>query len=178
MSPDTAPDTAPAPDAGKPDYIHRTGAPYGFKPYHVPIAVVVFVAWFSVLGFVLLHGRNEESSVDVYSELPAGFTAQLQAKGVTYQGLSPIDPSIQTAALAHVPSVGNDNGGKPLVLRTSFTETKGSGQPGVARAALMIVVPDPTGTDVHVDFVDPDTYAVLDSVEYGGPGGHGKKPSP
>jgi hypothetical protein len=158
-----SPDAAPTPD-----YIHRDGAPYGFKPYHLVIGVVIFVVWFGVLGFVLTHGRNEASSVDVYSELPAGFTGALQAKGVTYQGLSPVEPSIQQQALAQVPSIGSDNGGKPLVFRTSYTQTKGSGQPGIAKAALMVVVPDPTGTDVRVDFIDPNSYQELLSVHYGG----------
>lgn len=160
MSPDAAP---PVP----PDYVHRSGAPYGFKPFHLVVGAVVLVVWFGVLAFVLTHGRDEASSVDVYSELPPGFTSALQAKGVTYAGLSPVDASTQSAALAHVPAVGNDNGGKPIVLRTSFTTTKGSAQPGVAKPALMIVVPDPTGTDVHVDFLDPSTYQELTSVEYG-----------
>jgi hypothetical protein len=158
-----------------PDYIHRTGAPYGFKPYHLVVGAVVFIAWFSVLGFVLTHGRNEASSVDVYSQLPPGFTGALQAKGVTYQGLSPVDPTTQSAALAHLPALGNDNGGKPLVFRTSFTDAKGVGQPGVATPALMVVVPDPQGSDVHVDFVDPTSYQELRSVEYGG---SGASPSP
>jgi hypothetical protein len=150
-----------------PDYIHRIGAPYGFKPYHLVVGAVVFIAWFSVLGFVLTHGRDEASSVDVYSELPPGFTGSLQAEGVTYQGLSPVDAATQSAALAHVPALGNDNGGKPLVLRTSFTVAKGVGQPGVATSAIMVVVPDPTGSDVHVDFLDPTSYQELKTVEYG-----------
>jgi hypothetical protein len=161
-----------SPDAATPvkDYVHRTGRPPGFKPIHLVIGAVIFVCWFGVLAFVLTHGRDEQSSVDVYSELPANFTAQLQAKGVTYQGLSPVDATTQATALARVPAVGNDNGGKPLVLRTSFTQAKGQGQPGVARAALMVVVPDPSGTDVHVDFLDPTSYQDLLSVEYGGNG--------
>src|SRR4051794_11103933 len=63
LSPDAAPNS---------DYIHRTGAPPGFKRIHLIIGAVVFVVWFGVLGFVLTHGRDEESSVDVYSELPPG----------------------------------------------------------------------------------------------------------
>jgi hypothetical protein len=167
LSPDTA---GPAGPAGTRDYISRSGAPYGFKPYHLVVGAVIFIVWFSVLGFVLLHGRNEASSVDVYSELPPGFTGALLQKGVTYQGLSPVDPTTQQQALARLPALGADNGGKPLVFRTSYTVAKGSGQPGVAQAALMVVVPDPQGTDVHVDFVDPTTYQQLTSVEYGGTG--------
>jgi hypothetical protein len=154
------------------DYIRHSGAPYGFKPYHLVVAVVVFVAWFSVLGFVLTHGRNEASSVDVYSELPLGFTGALQAKGVTYQGLSPVDPTTQQQALAHLPALGNDNGGKPLVFRTSYAVAKVAGQPRTATPALMVVVPDPQGTDVTVDFVDPTSYRELGSFEYAGSGGN------
>lgn len=152
------------------DYIHRTGAPPGYRTRHLVIGVVVLVVWFGVLGFVLTHGRNEESSVDVYSQLPPGFTGALQAKGVTYQGLSPVDATTQSQVLAHLPALGNDNGGKPLVFRTSFTVAKGQGQPGTATPALMVVVPDPQGTDVHVDFVDPTSYQPLETVEYGGTG--------
>lgn len=150
------------------DYIHRTGAPPGYKPIHLVFGVVIFVVWFGVLGFVLTHGRDQTSSVDVYSELPAGFTGSLQAEGVTYQGLSPVDPTTQKQALAHVPALGSDNGGQPLVFRTSYTVAHGSGRTGTATAALMIVIPDPQGSDVHVDFVDPTSYRVLKSVEYTG----------
>jgi hypothetical protein len=30
----------------------------------------------------------------------------------------------------------------------------------------MVVVPDPQGTEVHVDFVDPTSYRTLESVRY------------
>jgi hypothetical protein len=159
-----------SPEATTPDYIHRSGAPYGFKPYHLVVGAVVFIAWFSVLGFVLTHGRNEASSVDVYSSLPPGFTGALQSKGITYEGLSPVDATTQQQALAHLPALGNDNGGKPLVFRTSYAVAKAAGQPRTATAALMVVVPDPQGTDVTVDFVDPTSYRELDSIEYGGSG--------
>ena len=142
----------------------------GMKPFHAVVGVVVAVIWVGLAVFVLTHGRGSNSSVDVYSELPPGFTSQLTAQGVQYQGLSPVDATTQSQALAHLPALGNDNGGKPLVFRTSFTMTKGVGQPGVATPALMVVVPDPTGTDVHVDFVDPTSYQELRSVEYGGAG--------
>jgi hypothetical protein len=153
-----------------PEDVRRTGAPPGFKPFHLVIGAVVFVIWFGVLAFVLTHGRNEASSVDVYSQLPQGFTGALQSQGVTYTGLSPVDATTQSQALAHLPAFGNDNGGKPLVFRTSFTVAKGQGQPGAATPALMIVVPDPRGSDVHVDFIDPTSYQQLRSVEYGGSG--------
>jgi hypothetical protein len=150
-----------------PDYVHRTGAPPGYKPMHLVIGVVVLVVWFAVLGFVMTHGRDEASSVDVYSELPTGFNSALASQGVTYQGLSPVDATTEAQALAHLPTPGDDNGGKPLVFRTSFTAARGSGQPGTATPALMVVVPDPQGTDVHVDFIDPTSYARLRSVDYG-----------
>jgi hypothetical protein len=131
--------------------------------------LVVGVVWFGVLGFVLTHGRGDASSVDVYSQLPPGLNAALAAKGVSYQGLSPVESGVQQQALAHVPAVGpdnGDNGGQPLVFRTSFTVAAGSGKPGTATAALMVVVPDPQGSEVHVDFVDPTSYRTLESVQY------------
>lgn len=152
-----------------PDLVHRTGAPPGFKPWHLVAGAVVFVVWFGVLGYVLTHGRDQSSSVDVYSELPPGLTAGLQAKGVTYQGLSSVDPTTQKQALAHLPAFGEDNGGQPLVFRTSFAVTHGTGKPGTPTPALMVVVPDPHGSDVHVDFVDPTTYRTLETVAYTSP---------
>jgi len=155
-----------------PDYIHRTGAPPGFKPRHLVIALVILVVWFGVLGFVLTHGRGGASSVDVYSELPSGFNQGLATKGVSYQGLSPVETGVQQAALAHLPALGHDsggngdNGGQPLVFRTTFTVAAGSGRTGTPTAALMVVVPDPRGNDVRVDFVDPTTYRTLESVQY------------
>jgi len=151
-----------------PEYVHRTGAPPGYKPVHLVIGAVVFVVWFSVMAFVLLHGRAQPSSVDVYSELPSGFTGALQAQGISYEGLSPVDATTQQQVLSHLPAVSNDNGGKPLVFRTAYTVAKGVGQPGTATPALMVVVPATRGTDVQVDFVDPTSYRLLDSVEYGG----------
>jgi hypothetical protein len=157
------------------DYIHRTGPPPGFKPVHAVVGAALMLAIFAVLAFVLTHGRDQASSVDVYSELPPGFTGALEAKGVTYQGLSPVDSTTQQQVLAHVPALGNDNGGQPLVFRTSYTVRHGSGQPGTATPALMVVIPDPQGTDVRVDFVDPVSYRTLETVEYGGTG---SSPSP
>jgi hypothetical protein len=142
--------------------------PPGFRPRHLVIGVAIFVVWFGVLGFVLTHGRHESSSVDVYSQLPTGFTAGLASKGVTYQGLSPVDPSVQSEALSHVTASANDNGGKPLVYRTSFSVAKHAGKAGTPTPAIMVVVPDPQGTDVHVVFVDPTTYATLETVDYDG----------
>lgn len=153
-----------------PEYVRRTGPPPGFKPFHLVVGAVVFIAWFGVLAFVLTHGRDEASSVDVYSELPAGFTGALAAKGVTYQGLSPVDATTEQQVLARLPAAPADNGGKPLVFRTSFTVVKGQGQPGIATPALMVVVPDPAGTRVRVDFVDPTSFTDLKSVSYGANG--------
>ncbi len=153
-----------------PEYVRRSGPVYGFRPWHLVAGVVVFVAWFGVLGFVLTHGRDEQSSVDVYSELPPGFTDAMSAKGVTYQGLSPVDAGTETQVLDHLPATSISNGGKPLVFRTSFTARTGSRTPAVATPALMVVVPGSTGGSVHVDFVDPTTFRELASVDYGGPG--------
>ena len=160
-----------------PEYVRRTGAPPGFKPVHLVIAAVVFVIWFGVLGYVLTHGRDEESSVDVYSELPPGFDAALAAKGVTYQGLSPVDAGTESQVLAHLTATSSSVGGKPLVFRTSFALTTGSGQ-ATTTPALMVVIPDSSDAGGHVDFVDPTTYRELDSVDYGGPGDTGGSATP
>jgi hypothetical protein len=156
-----------------PEYVRRSGPPYGFKAWHLVAGVAVFVAWFGVLGFVLTHGRDEASSVDVYSELPPGFTDALAAKGVTYQGLSSVDADTESQVLSRLAATSSDNGGKPLVFRTSFTARSASDQPGVATPALMVVIPDPTDGGVRVDFVDPTSYRELDSVAYAGPGAGG-----
>jgi hypothetical protein len=147
-----------------PDYVHRVGAPPGFKPIHLLYGVVVLVVWFGVLGFVLTHGRDEASSVDVYSELPPGLTDALAAQGVTYQGLSPVDSSTESQVLAHVTAPAGSSGAKPLVFRTSFTASQGS-QPGTPTAALMVVISSSSEGSLHVDFVDPTTYRELDSVD-------------
>jgi hypothetical protein len=157
------------------DYLHRTGAPPGFKPWHIPVGVAIFVVWFGVLGFVLTHGRNQGSSVDVYSEVPPGLTTSLAAQGVTYQGLSPVDSSTTHQVLSRLPAIGNDNGGQPLVFRTTFAVRHG--KPSAQTPALMVVVPDPTGSDVHVDFVDPTTYRTLLTVSYNGTGSPSSSPT-
>jgi hypothetical protein len=156
-----------SPDAvSDPDYIHRTGAPPGFRPFHLVLAAAVFVVWFGVLGFVLLHGHDDESSVDVYSELPPGFTDALATQGVTYEGLSPVDAGTESQVLARLPATSSAVGGKPLVLRTSFSATSRSGQPAAPTPALMVVIPDQSDSGGHVDFVDPTSYRELDSVDY------------
>lgn len=153
-----------SPDVSTPDYIHRTGAPPGFKRIHLVIGAVLFVVWFGVMAYVVTHGRDEASSVDVYSELPAGFSEALASQGVTYTGLSPVDPTTQSQVLARVTAPAGSAGAKPLVFRTSFTVTQGSSQPGTPTAALMVVIPGASGA-LHVDFVDPTTYRELDSVD-------------
>ena len=35
-----------------PEYVRRSGPVYGFRPWHLIAGMVVFVAWFGVLGFV------------------------------------------------------------------------------------------------------------------------------
>jgi hypothetical protein len=151
-----------------PDVVRRSGPLPGFKPWHFVAGVAIFVAWFGVLGFVLTHGRNETSSVDVYSELPPGFTEALAAEGVTYQGLSPVDVGTQSRALAQLPATTNDNGGKPLVFRTSFSTGSSSGRAAVPTPALMVVIPDQDDNGVQVAFVDPTSYRELDSVRISG----------
>jgi hypothetical protein len=157
-----------------PEYVRRSGPLYGFKPWHLVAGVAIFVVWFGVLGFVLTHGRDQQSSVDVYSELPPGFTDALAAKGVTYQGLSSVDPGTQSQVLAHLPVTSNSNGGQPLVFRTSFSTRTGNAE---ATPALMVVIADQTDSGVRVDFVNPTSYQELDSVEYGGSGGTGSPTS-
>jgi hypothetical protein len=159
------PDGVPIPDAVPiRDYIHRTGAPPGFKRIHLVIGAVIVVVWFAVMGYVLTHGRDEASSVDVYSELPSGFTDALASQGVTYSGLSPVDPTTESQVLAHVTAPAGSSGAKPLVFRTSFTASQGS-QPGTPTAALMVVISSSSEGSLHVDFVDPTTYRELDSVD-------------
>ena len=157
------------------EYVRPTGRPPGFKPVHLVVAGVLAVVWLGLIAFVLTHGRDQASSVDVYSELPPGFTGALQAKGVTYQGLSSVDASTQQQALAHVPATaaGQQTGqaqSQPLVFRTSFSLVHRNGQAGPAAAALMVVVPT-SGSAVVVDFIDPTDYHLLKTVSYAGASG-------
>jgi hypothetical protein len=159
-----------SPEAARP-----TGRPPGSKPIHLVYGVVLAVAWVVLMVWVVARGHGGESAVDVYSELPPAFTNELAAKGVLYQGLSPVDSGTVEQALAHAsvegatPATGSD----PIVLRTSFSETeKGyTDQP-----ALMIVLPVTSaggGSAVFVAFLDPTTYKTLTSLSYptsGGPG--------
>jgi hypothetical protein len=106
--------------------------------------------------------------VDVYAELPPGFTAGLQSQGVTYAGLSPVDDSIRDQVLSRAPSdVALPSGVDPIVLRTVVSDSaRGADLQG--RAALMVVVAEQEAGPVHVAFLDPTTYQVLTSVTYSG----------
>lgn len=159
------------------DYVHRSGRPPGFKPFHLVVAGVLMVVWFGTLGFVLTHGHHQQSSVDVYTELPPGFTTALQHHGVRFVGLSPVDGATVQQVLSHATAGSALSGGAagPIVLRTSFSDrTKGASF--TDRPALMVVVPSAqpsasaTGSGgsspVFVAFVDPTTYRTLATVTY------------
>jgi len=158
----------------------RLGRTPGMKPVHAVVAGVFALLWIGVLAFVLTQGKDEGSSVDVYSELPPGFTAALQNKGVTYTGLSPVDSSIVDQVLAHTPSdAAVPSGVDPIVLRTAFSDSA-QGASVQDRAALMVVVPQPAsssasqaGGTVYVAFLDPASYQVLASLTYSGGGASG-----
>jgi hypothetical protein len=149
-----------------------TGRPYGFKPFHLVVGVVVALVWVGVAAFVLTHGRGDSSSVDVYSELPPDFTSQLQAQGVQYQGLSSVDAATTQQVLAQPLGGGVvSSGDSPLVLRTALTDTGGKqGATFTDQAALMVVVPDArtgsSGSSVYVAFLDPVTFKTLTTVTY------------
>jgi hypothetical protein len=140
------------------------------KRSHAVVAAVLALAWAGVLVFVLAHGAHDQSSVDVYSELPPGFNASLQRQGVTYAGLSPVDSATVQQVLSHATTdVAAPTGTDPIVLRTAFTDTA-KGQAFQDRAALMVVVPHAQGApsgSVYVAFLDPLTYRVLTSLTYG-----------
>lgn len=142
------------------------------RPIHAVVALVVAVAWAGVLAFVLTHGKDQGSGVDVYSELPAGFTAAMQTKGVTYSGLSPVDNATVQQVLAHATAAGPAaSGASPIVLRTAFSDS-GQGTSFQDRPALMVVVPQ-SGRSVHVAFLDPTTYTTLATVTYDDAGASG-----
>lgn len=148
------------------------GRPYGFKPFHLVVGVVVALVWVGLAAFVLTHGKGESSSVDVYSELPADFTAQLQAQGVQYQGLSSVDAATTQQVLAQ--PLGGEvvaSGSDALVLRTALTDTGAErGTTYTDQAALMVVVPDAqtdgSGSSVFVAFLDPVTFRTLTTLTY------------
>jgi hypothetical protein len=156
-------------------YVRPTGRPPGMKPVHGVIALVLAVVWFGTLGFVLTHGRGDDSSVDVYSELPPGFDAQLQVHGVKYVGLSSVDATTQKAVeTLPSPSDAGVTGAAPLVLRTSLTDLKkppDGGPKYTDQPALMVVLnatSTQAGAEIWVEFVDPTTYQVLRTVQYSG----------
>ena len=149
------------------------GRPYGFKPFHLVVGVVVACVWVGLAAFVLTHGRGQDSAVDVYSQLPPDFDARLQAQGVQYQGLSPVDAATMQRVLAQPLSGGVvSSGSSAIVLRTALTDT--GAQQGSStytdQAALMVVVPDVqaggSGSSVYVAFLDPVTYKTLTSLTY------------
>jgi hypothetical protein len=146
------------------------------KPVHALVAGLFALFWIGLLAYVLTHGKGDDSGVDVYSELPPGFTAALQTKGVTYAGLSPVDGSTVAQVLSHANAadLGTDGSGTPIVLRTAFSDTS-QGNGFQDRAALMVVVPQSQATDgaVHVAFLDPTSYTTLTTVSYGGAGASG-----
>jgi hypothetical protein len=150
--------------------IRQTGRPAGFKPFHLVVAAVIAVVWVGLAAFALTHGRGAQSSVDVYSELPADLTFQLQAKGVQYQGVSSVDAGTTQAVLSHVGGSGVTAGSGVLVVRTSFTDNaQAAGKGGKTytdQPALMVVAPQTTGSSVFVAFVDPTSYQVLTSLTY------------
>ena len=148
----------------------RLGRTPGMKPVHAVVAGVLVLVWIGVLAFVLTDGKHDGTGVDVYSELPPGFTAALQTKGVTYAGLSPVDSTTEDQALSHAPSDASASaGGTPIVLRTSFSDAAQGGS-FQDRAALMVVVPQAQAStgSVYVAFLDPTTYSTLTTLTYDG----------
>jgi hypothetical protein len=151
-----------------------TSRPHGFRPFHVVVGIAVACAWVGLAAFVLTHGRGESSSVDVYSELPPDFTAQLRAKGVQYQGLSSVDAATTRRALAQPLGGGVvSSGSSAIVLRTALTDSGAdSGTKYDNEAALMVVVPGVQGgsgsaaSSVYVAFLDPITFHVLTTLTY------------
>jgi hypothetical protein len=163
------------------EYQRPAGRLPGFRPYHLVVAGIVGVVWFGVMAYVLLHGKDEDSSVDVYSQLPAGFTTSLQQQGVRYAGLSPVDSGTVAQVLAHATAdssvAASDTA--PIVLRTSFSD-HGKGASFTDQPALMVVVPNAqsaapgtAGSSVYVAFLDPTTYKTLTSLTYDGGGAPG-----
>ncbi len=159
-----------------PEYVRPTGRPPGSKPIHLLYGAVLAVFWVVLMVVVVTRGHGQQSSVDVYSQLPPAFTNELAAKGVLYSGLSPVDSGTVEQVLAHASTQGGGSAGgsNPIVLRTSFSDTaKGY----TDQAALMVVVPDATstggGSSVFVAFLDPATYKTLTTLSYPTSGGSG-----
>ena len=153
--------------------VRQLGRTPGMKPIHAVVAGVLVLVWAGVLAYVLTHGKDQGSGVDVYSELPPGFTAALQTKGVSFSGLSPVDGATVQQVLSHATTdVAASSGADPIVLRTAFTDSV-QGATFQDRAALMVVVPQSQGSSgsVYVAFLDPTTYTTLTSVTYADAGG-------
>ena len=156
------------------DYVRPTGRPPGFKPVHLLYGAVLGVVWLVLTVVVVTRGHGDPSSVDVYSQLPPAFTNELAAKGVLYQGLSPVDSATEAQVASHVSLEGGATPSRsPIVLRTSFSDSaKGiTDQP-----ALMVVVPTTGGAGgsaVSVAFVDPTTYKTLTTLSYATSGSSG-----
>jgi hypothetical protein len=149
------------------------GRPHGFRPVHLVVGVAVACAWVGLTAFVLTHGKGESSSVDVYSELPPGFTAHLRAHGVQYQGLSPVDAATTRRVLAQPLGGGVASAGSSaIVLRTALSDSRANSGPTYDNeAALMLVVPGvQTGggpkSSVYVAFLDPLTFRSLTTLSY------------
>jgi hypothetical protein len=145
------------------------------KPIHAVVAAAFALVWVVVLAYVLTHGKDQGSGVDIYSELPPGFTAALQTKGVTFTGLSPVDGATVQQVLSHATTdVAAASGADPIVLRTAFSDSV-HGSSFRDRAALMVVVPQSQASSgsVFVAFLDPSTYTTLTSVTYADAGNSG-----
>jgi hypothetical protein len=162
------------------EYVRPAGPPPGFRPIHLLYGAVFVVVWVLLLLYVLTKGHDSQSSVDVYSQLPPAFTNELAAKGVLYQGLSPVDSATVDQVLSHASAGGAiaPGGSNPIVLKTAFSdEAKGF----TDQAALMVVVPDArssSGTSaVYVAFLDPTTYRTLASLSYATSGSASPSPS-
>lgn len=164
-----------APSLGEP-LVHPTGRAPGIRRAHGVIGAIVLVVWVGLAAFVLAHGRGSPSGVDVYSQLPADFDTQLQATGVHYSGLSPVDGTTVKAVLASTSGAGTvTSDANALVFRTSFSTIRPLGSKKFTdQPALMVVVPGvrsgsgSSSSGVFVEFVDPVTFQVFTQLTYDG----------
>jgi hypothetical protein len=149
-----------------------SGRPPGYRPFHLVVGGVVACLWVGLAAFVLTHGIGGSSSADFYSELPPGFTAQLRALGVKYQGLSSVDAATTKKALAQPLGGGVvSSASSAIVLRTALTDNgTHSGRKYDNESALMVVVPDVhaggSASSVYVAFLDPLTFRTLTKLTY------------
>ena len=119
---------------------------------------------------------DEGSSVDVYSELPPGFTAALAEPGCDATGaVAGRRQHREPGARPHPDRRPTATAGSRWSSGRRSATTQGGKPPGPT-PALMVVVPDQTDRGVHVDFVDPTTYRELDSVDYTGAGASAAPP--